>query len=71
MVFVSPASGSVSFASTLIETAGPSSDAEAVSAFAVGPNANVSGRVPIETFFDLIEYDEGRDPVRDQPWEKI
>jgi hypothetical protein len=23
---------------------------------------------PIETFFDLIEYDEGRDPVATQPW---
>jgi gluconokinase len=23
---------------------------------------------PIETFFDLIEYDEGRDPVTTQPW---
>jgi carbohydrate kinase (thermoresistant glucokinase family) len=24
---------------------------------------------PIETFFDLIEYDEGRDPVRRRAWE--
>jgi gluconokinase len=24
---------------------------------------------PIETFFDLNDYDEGRDPVRDRPWE--
>lgn len=23
---------------------------------------------PIETFFDLIEYDEGRDPAAIQPW---
>lgn len=23
---------------------------------------------PIETFFDLFEYDEGRDPMRAQPW---
>lgn len=23
---------------------------------------------PIETFFDLIDYDEGRDPVATQPW---
>jgi gluconokinase len=23
---------------------------------------------PIETFFDLIEYDEGRDPAATQPW---
>jgi gluconokinase len=23
---------------------------------------------PIETFFDLIEYDEGRDPAAAQPW---
>jgi gluconokinase len=27
--------------------------------------------LPIETFFDLIEYDEGRDPQRDRPWEKV
>ena len=26
---------------------------------------------PIETFFDLIEFDEGRDPARDRPWERI
>jgi carbohydrate kinase (thermoresistant glucokinase family) len=24
---------------------------------------------PIETFFDLLEYDEGRDPLRTRPWE--
>ncbi len=24
-----------------------------------------------ETIFDLFEYDEGRDPLRDRPWEKI
>lgn len=26
---------------------------------------------PIETIFDLIEFDEGRDPVRDRPWEQM
>lgn len=26
---------------------------------------------PIQTFFDLIEFDEGRDPVADQSWLKI
>lgn len=26
---------------------------------------------PIETIFDLIEYDEGRDPVRTRAWERI
>jgi hypothetical protein len=26
---------------------------------------------PIETIFDLIDYDEGRDPVRDRSWEQI
>jgi gluconokinase len=26
---------------------------------------------PIETIFDLIEFDEGRDPVRDRAWESI
>jgi hypothetical protein len=25
----------------------------------------------VETIFDLLEYDEGRDPARDRPWEKI
>lgn len=25
--------------------------------------------LPIETFFDLIDYDEGRDPARARPWE--
>jgi gluconokinase len=25
---------------------------------------------PIETFFDLNEFDEGRDPVATRPWEK-
>lgn len=27
--------------------------------------------LPIETFFDLIEYDEGRDPQSERPWEKV
>jgi hypothetical protein len=27
--------------------------------------------LPIETFFDLIEYDEGRDPASEQPWAKV
>jgi Domain of unknown function (DUF5069) len=27
----------------------------------------LAGR-PIETFFDLIDYDEGRDPVATRPW---
>ena len=26
---------------------------------------------PIETIFDLIEYDEGRDPVAERAWEKL
>ncbi len=26
---------------------------------------------PIETIFDLIEFDEGRDPVRDRAWEQV
>jgi gluconokinase len=26
---------------------------------------------PIETIFDLIEYDEGRDPVGNRAWERI
>lgn len=26
---------------------------------------------PIETIFDLIEYDEGRDPVRTRAWDRI
>lgn len=30
----------------------------------------LTGR-PIETIFDLIDYDEGRDPVRDQSWNTI
>jgi gluconokinase len=25
----------------------------------------------VETIFDLIDHDEGRDPARDRPWEKI
>jgi gluconokinase len=29
--------------------------------------SNLEGK-PISTFFDLIEYDEGRDPVATQPW---
>ncbi len=32
--------------------------------------AGLTGR-PIETFFDLIEFDEGRDPLRDRPWEQL
>ena len=30
----------------------------------------LAGR-PVETIFDLIEYDEGRDPAAERPWEKI
>ncbi len=30
----------------------------------------LAGR-PIETIFDLIDYDEGRDPGADRPWEKL
>ena len=30
----------------------------------------LTGRT-IETMFDLIEFDEGRDPVRDRPWERL
>jgi len=26
---------------------------------------------PIETIFDLLEFDEGRDPVRSRAWEKL
>lgn len=26
---------------------------------------------PIETIFDLIDYDEGRDPVRDRAWDAV
>jgi Domain of unknown function (DUF5069) len=26
---------------------------------------------PIETFFDFIEFDEGRNPAAERPWEKI
>ncbi|MEO5957700.1 MAG: DUF5069 domain-containing protein [Opitutaceae bacterium] len=26
---------------------------------------------PIETIFDLIQFDEGRDPVRDRAWEQV
>ena len=26
---------------------------------------------PIETIFDLLEFDEGRDPVRDRAWEQV
>ncbi len=28
----------------------------------------LAGR-PVETFFDLIDYDEGRDPAATQPWQ--
>ena len=30
----------------------------------------LTGR-PIETVFDLVDYDEGGDPVRDHAWEKV
>ncbi|MEI6862173.1 MAG: DUF5069 domain-containing protein [Verrucomicrobiota bacterium] len=30
----------------------------------------LAGR-PVETAFDLIDFDEGRDPARDRPWDKI
>ena len=26
---------------------------------------------PIETFFDYIDFDEGRDPAAERPWQKI
>jgi hypothetical protein len=26
---------------------------------------------PVETMFDVLDYDEGRDPGRDRPWEKF
>jgi hypothetical protein len=29
------------------------------------------GGKPIETFFDFIDFDEGRDPSSTKPWEKI
>jgi gluconokinase len=32
--------------------------------------ANLQGR-PIETFFDFIDFDEGRDPSSTKPWEKV
>jgi hypothetical protein len=33
-------------------------------------DANLTG-LPVETFFDLIDFDEGRNPAADRPWEKI
>lgn len=32
--------------------------------------AGLAGR-PIETFFDFIDCDEGRDPAAERPWEKV
>ena len=32
--------------------------------------AGLTGK-PILTVFDFIDYDEGRDPGTDRPWEKI
>jgi hypothetical protein len=32
---------------------------------------NGLGDKPIATMFEMIDYDEGRDPARDRPWEKI
>jgi len=29
------------------------------------------GDKPVVTWFDLIDYDEGRDPAAERPWEKI
>jgi len=29
------------------------------------------GHKPIETFFDYIDYDEGRDPASTRPWESV
>jgi len=26
---------------------------------------------PIETYFDFIDFDEGRDPASERPWEKV
>jgi hypothetical protein len=30
----------------------------------------LTGR-PIETIFDLVDFDEGRDPVKDRAWEQV